>query len=128
MKTPLGVKPIESVEVHLSSMDSYCLNCHSCKFFLIKGCSSWMVFCLGICSWAIMLAEKQHLKNKRILLKRKSSKMEQIKLTALEFPPNCILRSWIQVHWVSSWVDRTNVIWTPKLRWTEEQSMQMKMP
>lgn len=47
---------------------------------------------------------------------------------AFAFPPNCICLNWIHVQFVSKFVDRTNVKWTPKLRWTAEQSIQMKTP
>jgi len=50
------------------------------------------------------------------------------KLTALAFPPICILRSWVQVQVVSNWMERTKLRWTPKERWTAEQSMQMNTP
>lgn len=49
-------------------------------------------------------------------------------LTAFAFPPSCICRSWSQVQFVSSWVERTNVTWTPKLLWTAEQSIHMNTP
>lgn len=47
---------------------------------------------------------------------------------ALAFPPNCICRSWIHVQFVSRFVERTNVKWTPRFRWTAEQSMHMNTP
>lgn len=51
-----------------------------------------------------------------------------ILLTAFALPPSCICRSWSQVQFVSSWVERTNVTWTPKLLWTAEQSIHMNTP
>ena len=35
-------------------------------------------------------------------------------LTALALPPSCMFRSWSQVQFVSSWVERTNVTCTPR--------------
>lgn len=47
---------------------------------------------------------------------------------AFAFPPNCIWRNWAQVQFVSRLVERTKVKWTPRFRWTAEQSMQMNTP
>lgn len=47
---------------------------------------------------------------------------------AFALPPNCICRNCIHVQFVSKLVDRTNVKWTPKFRWTAEQSIQMNTP
>lgn len=40
----------------------------------------------------------------------------------------CICRSWTQFQLVSKLVDLTKVKWTPRERWTAEQSMQIKTP
>lgn len=42
-------------------------------------------------------------------------------LVADSLPPTFITRSWSHCHW-SRFVDRTKEIWTPRLRWFEEQS------
>lgn len=50
------------------------------------------------------------------------------RLTALQFPPSCMLRSCFHVQLVSSCVERTNEMCTPSPRCTAEQSRQMKTP
>ena len=81
----------------------------------------------------IVLAEERRLRrqqNGHQGRKKKKNIQSDIdeRLTAFLLPPSCMLRICSHVHCVSSWVDRTNEMWTPRLRCTDEQSMQMKMP
>lgn len=47
---------------------------------------------------------------------------------AFALPPNCICLNCIHAQFVSRFVERTNVKWTPRLRWTAEQSIQINTP
>lgn len=104
------------------------------KFFSVKLCSTRVILLVSIIGSAIMLLEKCLLvKNETQGLRLRNKGMireffKQTELTAFALPPSCICLSCNHVQFVSNWVERTNVKWTPKLRCTAEQSMQMNTP
>lgn len=49
-------------------------------------------------------------------------------LTAFALPPTCMARSCSHVQLVSSCVDLIKVTWTPRERWTAEQSIHRNTP